>query len=111
MYNTRYVNSNPNMESYRHLGIHANKVPSAWTENREAPCRSRAPICNILGRSQNLNFWYNQIWLAIYSTRLVSANPNIESYRHVDIYRNKVPRAWTENREAPCPSRAPIVTF
>ena len=44
--------------------------------------------------------------LAIYSTRHVSANTNIESYRHVDMYRNKVPRAWTENWDAPCRSRA-----
>ena len=43
IYSTRHVSANTNIESYHHLDIHANKVPSAWTENRDAPCRSRAP--------------------------------------------------------------------
>ena len=44
IYSTRHVSANTNIESYRRLGIHAHKVPSPWTENRGAPCRSRAPI-------------------------------------------------------------------
>ena len=64
------------------------------------------------GRFEKFSWFQNCVdGLAMYNTRRVSANPNIESRRHVGVHANKVPRAWTENREAPCRSRAPIVTF